>query len=122
MNVLTKNAPKRSPKCLSLFYFVGPKQSRKIPAKFRREKLRKFTDELLQERREDKLGLNRWGSKRISEQEDHFVRLVCLKFVVWKSCSFTPFRRQVNPSIQSNHVRAVPKSSSSLRASQSVAK
>ena len=51
-NFLTKNAPKFSPNFLSLC-FVGPKRSRKIPAKFPAKfpspkSKKKFTDELLQ--------------------------------------------------------------------------
>ena len=53
-----KNAPKFSPKFLSLCS-VDQKKSRKIPSKFPTkfskfpcEKSKKFTDELLQERRE----------------------------------------------------------------------
>ena len=56
-NFLTKNAPKFSPKFLSLCS-VGQKRSRKIPSKFPTEfskfpckKSKKNTDELLQERR-----------------------------------------------------------------------
>ena len=53
---LTKNAPEFSPKVLSL-YFVGPKESRKIPAtfpaKFPSQKYKKITDELLQDCREN---------------------------------------------------------------------
>ena len=60
-NFVTKNAPKFSPKFLSLCS-VGQKKSRKIPSKFptklskfpceKKKKKNKFTDELLQERRE----------------------------------------------------------------------
>ena len=41
MTFLTKNAPKCSPKCLSL-YLVGPKESRRIPAKFPCKKSRQI--------------------------------------------------------------------------------
>ena len=56
-NFLTKNAPKFSPKFLSLCS-VGQKKSHKIPAKFPTKfpcakSKKKFTDELLQERREN---------------------------------------------------------------------
>ena len=53
-NFLTKNAPKFSPKFLSL-HSAGQKKSRKIPAKFPTKfpckKSKKITDELLQEAR-----------------------------------------------------------------------
>ena len=54
---LTKIAPRFSPKSLSL-YFVGPKNPAKFPPNFPQISLpklkNKFTDELLQERRENK--------------------------------------------------------------------
>ena len=56
---LMKNAPKFSPIFLSL-YLVGPKKSRKIhaisPPKIPAKLLRKITDELQQERRENQNG------------------------------------------------------------------
>ena len=59
-NFLTKNVPKFSPNFLSLCS-VGQKNPRKIPSKvptklskFPCEKSKKITDELLQERRENK--------------------------------------------------------------------
>ena len=71
-NFLTKNAPKFSPEC-SCLYFVGLKKSRKIPAKcpakFPSQKFYKFTDELLQRRREQKTTLSAGiilRSKRLS--------------------------------------------------------
>ena len=56
-NFLTKNAPKFCPKCLSL-YFVGQKNPAKFPQYFPPNfsaKKTKITDELLQERRENRL-------------------------------------------------------------------
>ena len=51
---LTKNAPKFSQKCLSLKGFIlwVRKNPAKLPAKFPSQKSKKFTSELLQERRE----------------------------------------------------------------------
>ena len=57
-NFLTKNISKFVAKCLSLD-FVGPKKSRKIPAKFPAifpsQRSKKITSKLLQERREEDL-------------------------------------------------------------------
>ena len=55
---LTKNGSKISPKLLSLSLFCGSKKSRKIPTTFPCENLRKFTDVLLEDRRENKVLLN----------------------------------------------------------------
>ena len=84
-NSLTKNAPKISPKFLRLCS-VGQKKSRKIPSKFPTkfskfpcEKSKKnFTDELLQERREN--------------NSTHFCLLLAVEFLaipdprLWESC------------------------------------
>ena len=73
-NFVTKNAPKFSPKFLSLCS-VGQKKSRKIPSKFPAKfskfpceiKKKKFTDELLQERREPKRCENKRKSPKTVE-------------------------------------------------------
>ena len=57
--IVTKNAPKIPPKSLFEPLFCGSEKSREIPAKcpakFPSQKLKNFTDELLQARRENKL-------------------------------------------------------------------
>ena len=124
-NFLTKNAPKFSPNILSLCS-VGQKKSRKIPSKFPtkfskfscEKSPKKFTDELLQERRKNvSLGWHTYSgpvlrdTARLSQRYPPIARYGVFGVSTWPiGCDTPPPFQSISPleSIREVEVRYPP--------------